>query len=76
MWEILVEIDPEMTQMSVLVRKDVIVIINIIPILPIYKKVDERMLCKISVILGWQLIAELWKGAKDWIGANKQDKYD
>ena len=41
-----------MTQMSVLVRKDVIVIINIIPILPIYKKVDERMLCKISVILG------------------------
>ena len=76
MWEILVEIDPEMTQMSVLVRKDVIVIINIIPILPIYKKVAERMLCKISVILGWQLIAELWKGAKDWIGANKQDKYD
>lgn len=76
MWEILVEIDPEMTQMSVLVRKDVIVIINIIPILPIYKKVDERMLCKISVILGWQLIAELWKGAKDWISANKQDKYD
>ena len=76
MWEILVEIDPEMTQMSVLVRKDVIVIINIIPILPIYKTVDERMLCKISVILGWQLIAELWKGAKDWIGANKQDKYD
>lgn len=47
-----------------------------IPILPIYKKVDERMLCKISVILGWQLMAELWKGAKDWIGANKQDKYD
>lgn len=65
-----------MTQMSVLVHKDVIVIINIIPILPIYKKVDERMLCKINVILGWQLIAELWKGAKDWIGANKQDKYD
>lgn len=62
--------------MTVLVHKDAIVIINIIPILPIYKKVDERMLCKISVILGWQLMAELWKGAKDWIGANKQDKYD
>ena len=34
------------------------------------------MLRKISVILGWQLMAELWKGAKDWIGANKQIKYD
>ena len=56
-----------MTEVTELVHKDVTTAV----ILPMYKKVDERMLCKISVILGRQLMLELWKCAKDWINANK-----
>lgn len=50
-----VEVDPEMTEVTELVHKDVTTAV----ILPMYKKVDERMLCKISVILGRQLMLEL-----------------